>query len=224
MNQFVAYKNLLAMNFDYFNSLFKFQQTNRSSESVLDLGLKFGSVELCYNLVVGKTMMNDNISYDDAVGVLEVCNVLICKPHFVEMFVSKLVDRLDYENIEVIKQFCEELKTCDRIDRQLGDNIIMRLSYLINPTIFDSTERDVITLTIWPKKKWSVWQSTRSYPVDIGDDAEIWKNSTTLKNSYINWGSGCSIPLYPHDLMNKEYSTTKINSDEIYLGGLPLRG
>lgn len=191
-NEFVAYKNLLAMNFDYFLCLFKFNGAG-CSESTLDLDLSFTATKLCYDLVVSKDDMTayKNIDYELAVGVLEVYNALQCKSEsFLKLFVSNLINRLDADDSVTIKKFCEKLHINHKVNPVLRNNIVMRVAYLfdggsglyisktqLGTYIMSNKEPDwnTIVLVVLPRKHWT------------GFSWLPWSSRSEVQISYGNW-------------------------------------
>lgn len=201
-----AYKKILATNFDYFDALLKFEGGVQNNVTYLNVGLNFRSVRLCYNLLAGKTAFK--VKYDLIVGMLEVCNVLQCKSSFVDTLVLNLVDRLDNESIGVVEQFCKKLKTNDKLNASLVENIVLRLAYLIDPTVYfkerchESDYYVTDRFVIMPKKKWLVQKNKcvgerrkKNKNFDDPIETSLYNNWTHPKNSddpveisfYNNW-------------------------------------
>ena len=160
--QFVANREILVENFDYFAACVKYNKA--ACESVLDLGLMFGSIELCYKLITNLAELDNGMDYDTIIGVLEVCNVLQCKNQtFLDDTSRWLVNKLDMEDYEIVNTVHEKLKSNTLMCFKLKGSIRLRILYKINPSglfsisserIENNPEVGRIMLVIYPKKLW----------------------------------------------------------------------
>lgn len=160
--RFTANVDSLVNNFGYFETCMKYSTTR---SFVLDFGFNSELLECCCNLSEVAELHNE-MDYDDVIGVLEICNVLQCKNQiFLDKLVSNVVNRLDVEEYETVCTFNEKLKSSDKINSRLRDNIKVRILYRINASMyFPVTNRQnetypdcacgKIMLVIYPKIHW----------------------------------------------------------------------
>ena len=167
-NDFSTNKKHVAMNFNYFDCLFRFND-NAPPIGTLDFDLSFESIKLCHDLALGQVELNPDLNYYLIVDILEVYNVLQCKAGILLYnIVLNLTNRLDVEDKFVVKKFCTTIKNNDKICPTLKNTIILRLSYLFNNQLAraicdndaDTSDWNKIVLVIRPVKKWSVLGKT----------------------------------------------------------------
>ena len=179
MREVVFNKNVLVMNFDYFEALIK--MNHGTCESELDLGLDIEAIKLCYELItrIDRGRINGYVNVDGDVDVninyqieimivnicfklqchyweiimrlLEVCDALQCKNRkFLEILLSYFINRLDSEDSSCIDSICATLKDNSKVGWNISKHITWRMSYKINPTIYSNVS-DVTDLNLGPE-------------------------------------------------------------------------
>lgn len=173
--EFKVDRETLDINFDYF-------ENKLSATSItLDLDLDSTAVDYCYNFVFDLKSIEpiESLDYDTTILVLEVYNVLGCKnAPFLQQIVNSLLNRLDFDEDNVVQVFCEMLKANSRVCTSLSDNMYKRLAYKFNPQFYAENENgdpNKVTLVILPSNKWKC------------DHTTICTNSS-FKVACSNWG------------------------------------
>lgn len=208
-NKFGANRDVLFMNFDYFNKLMTYTTIDKC---ILDLDLDFKSLvtcyylivgsktkdlALCYNLIVGNKM-DSNYFDKTIIGILEVFDVLLCKNTFVDKFLLEIVKRLEAETPSLIHLFFFELKLSNKISELLKLRLYYRLAYLFDPTIYTTLSNceevvdQKIILIVLPKKLWKIRR-------------RFFYSHCSVEGECINWGLSYLIQ------QNSVVASTKIN-------------
>lgn len=159
-------KYILILNFDYFKSISKYDQTSKYH---LDLNLDHNILELCLDLLTGKKTLKDHAGLDDCMKILNTsCALLCCNDNFYTSVIRCIVDTLDqdykinkYPEPHITFRLCDDLR--ESIIYSNIKNIIQnRLSYINDPykipnmlTSSNNFSKDnTMSLVLYPQCYW----------------------------------------------------------------------
>ena len=127
-------KNALSSNFEYFRALF--DMNKEATTSVLDLGLDSNAVETCISMI-NSTDCPTVIDFHTIMLMLEVRHVLQCNNLFlINTLTSNMVNRLDRCGSKDVILFCDILENNPRLHWKLQQDVIFRMSYKIDPSLY----------------------------------------------------------------------------------------